>query len=133
LVAIATGPGVDGFYWKTAKPYQPTSPEWTSQVVGCSGAVWLDVDGDGRRTAAYDYARRIVDGTRGDVQQLLTRLARYDQAVAAQTAHLLQSSGISLIADDVQGALAKSDKQVQDGFRTYLDAWRRNQIARSGD
>jgi hypothetical protein len=133
LVAIATGPGVDGLYWKTAKPYQPTSPEWTSQVIGCSGAVWLDVDGDGRRTAAYDYARRIVDGTRGDVQQLLTQLARYDQAVAAQTAQLLQSSGISLIADDVQGALAKSDKQVQDGFRTYLDAWRRNQIARSGD
>jgi hypothetical protein len=63
----------------------------------------------------------------------LTQLARYDQAVAAQTAQLLQSSGISLIADDVQGALAKSDKQVQDGFRTYLDAWRRNQIARSGD
>lgn len=44
LVAIATGPGIAGLYWKTAKPYQPDSPEWTPRTVGASGAVWLDVD-----------------------------------------------------------------------------------------
>src|SRR5690606_4064476 len=26
LVAIGRGPGINGPYWKTAKPYQPTSP-----------------------------------------------------------------------------------------------------------
>ena len=29
LVAIALGPGIDGLHWKTAKPYQPDSPDWT--------------------------------------------------------------------------------------------------------
>src|SRR5262249_13890947 len=28
LVAIAIGQGIDQPYWKTAKPYQPTSPDW---------------------------------------------------------------------------------------------------------
>ncbi len=44
LVAIALGPGVDGLYWRTAKPYQPDSPYWNPQVAGASGAVWLAVD-----------------------------------------------------------------------------------------
>ena len=41
LVAIATGPGIQESYWRTAKPYQPDSPEWTPTWIGCSGAVWL--------------------------------------------------------------------------------------------
>ena len=52
LVAIALGKGIDGPYWPTAKPYQPTSPDWEPRTLGVSGAVWLDGDGDGRRTSA---------------------------------------------------------------------------------
>ncbi len=48
LVAIATGPGIDGPWWPMAKPYQPTSPEFSTQTFGCSGAVWIDGDGDGK-------------------------------------------------------------------------------------
>ncbi|MBK8506024.1 MAG: PHP domain-containing protein [Saprospiraceae bacterium] len=88
LVAIALGLGIDGLYWKTAKPYQPASPEWKAQVVGCSGAIWLDVDGDGRRTSAHQYAIRAVDRSSGDLAALLEILADYDEAVAAQAAHL---------------------------------------------
>ncbi len=47
LVALATGPGVTGPWWPMAKPYQPTSPEFVPQAFGCSGAVWMDGDGDG--------------------------------------------------------------------------------------
>ena len=37
LVAIATGPGIEKSYWKTAKPYQPTSPNFVSEIMGASG------------------------------------------------------------------------------------------------
>ena len=33
LVAVASGPGVTAPYWAIARPYQPTSREWTSRVV----------------------------------------------------------------------------------------------------
>src|SRR5207244_8986598 len=53
LVAVALGPGVRDLSWPIAKPYQPTSPVVDSRVIGVSGAVWLDHDGDGRRTRAF--------------------------------------------------------------------------------
>jgi hypothetical protein len=50
LVAIATGPGVTAPFWPTAKPYQPTSIEFTPYVLGVSGAVFVDTDANGRFT-----------------------------------------------------------------------------------
>jgi hypothetical protein len=131
LVAIALGPGIDGPYWKTAKPYQPTSPGWEPHVIGASGAVWLDADGDGRRTAAFDYAQRLIGASRGDLPRLIEALADYDEAVAAQAAHLVQLSGRSLLTDDAQAALKAAAPPVQDGVRTYLAAWRECEIARA--
>ena len=48
LVAIATGPGVTAPFWPTAKPYQPTSIDFTAYVLGVSGAVLIDANGNGR-------------------------------------------------------------------------------------
>ena len=48
LVAIATGPGMEGPWWPMAKPYQPTTPDFEARAFGCSGAVWIDGDGDGK-------------------------------------------------------------------------------------
>ena len=98
LVAIATGPGIQQVYWKTAKPYQPQSPNWEPRVIGCSGAVWIDADGDGRRTSAYEYAQGAFAESGGDLAKLIAVLSRYDQAVASQAAHLYQSSGQSLLS-----------------------------------
>jgi hypothetical protein len=53
LVAVATGPGVGAAFWPTAKPYQPTSPDFTPYVLGASGAVFVDADGSG----AFDISR----------------------------------------------------------------------------
>ena len=131
LVAIAVGPGIDGLYWKTAKPYQPTSPDWQPHVLGCSGAVWLDVDGDGRRTAARDYATRLIAADRSDIQKVIAHLADYDEATAAQAAHLLRVSGVPLPDERLQTALKTAEPSVQSGFRQYQDAWRENEIARS--
>jgi hypothetical protein len=131
LVAIATGPGVDGLYWRTAKPYQPVSPEWTAQTIGCSGAVWLDADGDGRKTSAYDYAQRLVMASKGDLADLVERLRGYDEAVAAQAAHLVQSPEGSLMAPEARSVLEKGTPETRSGFRDYLQAWRDSQAARA--
>ena len=133
LVAIALGPGVDGLYWRTARPYQPTSPEWKSQVIGASGAVWLDGDGNGRKTAANEYAQAVVKESGGDIRRLITRLADYDEAVASQAAHLSQSAGRSLLTEEAQEALKTASPKVVLGVRSYFDAWRQNQAARTGD
>jgi hypothetical protein len=131
LTVLATGPGIDGPYWKTAKAYQPTSPDWTPHVLAASGAVWLDVDGDGRKTSAYEYARREVAASQGDLAKLVDSLGAYDRAVAAQAAHQVQSSGQSLLSDESQAIWTKASPAVQAGFRAYLDAWRESQLSRA--
>ena len=131
LVAIASGPGVKGLFWPTAKPYQPTSPEWTPMVLGMSGAVWVDGDSDGRRTSAREYAEREFAKAEGDAKKFVTLLGRFDAATAAQGAHLVRESGKTLDSEQVQGALKEAAPQVQQGFRTYGEAWRDNVRARA--
>ncbi len=131
LVAVASGPGVRALYWPIAKPYQPRSPDWTPRCVGSSGAVWIDADGDGRRTSAFDYATRIVKQADYQLPSALKNLANYDEAVAAQTAGLLHRRGVSLQDKAARAKLAASAPQVRRGFLTFLAAWRENEIARS--
>lgn len=131
LVAIATGPAVEGLYWKCARPYQPSSPQWEGMVLGVSGAVWLDADGDSQPTPAIEYARQLVNESQGSLPQLLAALADYDQAVAVQAAHLWQERTKSLLDDDSQAALRAAKAHVREGFEQYLDAWRDSQLARS--
>jgi hypothetical protein len=131
LAAIATGPGVTELYWPIARPYQPTSPDVNRQVIGISGAVWLDVDGDGKRTSAYEYARRVVGDESSDVAAIVKQLADYDEAVAAQAAGLLTARGISIDDDQVRDMAKAAEPQVERGFQAYFRAWREGQIARS--
>lgn len=130
LVALALGPGIDGLYWKTAKPYQPTSPDWTGAVLGGSGAVWLDVDGDGRGTPAVDYARRLVAASGGDFETLIVSLCDYDEAVSAHCAHLWQKAGRSLLAPEVTEPLSRAAAPVRRGFEQYLEAVQEIEAAR---
>jgi len=129
LVAIATGPGVKGPWWRSAKPYQPTSADPGTQVIGCSGAVWIDGDGDGHQTCARDSAQRLVTEFK-DFGQLCTRLSDYDEATAAQTAHVLRVSGVSLQDVKLRTAIRQAATSVQAGFRMYEESWRENEIAR---
>ena len=133
LVAIALGPGIDGPWWKTAKAYQPTSPEWEAHVIGCSGAVRLDGDGDGRWSSPRDYAERAIADSAGDLAKLLSSLAAYDEATAVQAAHLFQKSGKSLITDESSDLLERAPEQVRRGFSDYLRAWRECEAARAGE
>lgn len=131
LVAIAVGPGVKAPYWRTAKPYQPTSIDDETHVIGCSGAVWLDGDGDGRRTSARQYAEKLVTAHRADPARMLAELASYDQATAVQTAWLLNSSGANLQEEAFQKLLGSSSRTIQDGFRSFQQAVRASEIARN--
>lgn len=130
LVAIATGPGVKGPWWRSAKPYQPTSTDPGTQVIGCSGAVWIDGDGDGHRTSARESAKHLVKEFK-DFGQLCKRLSEYDEAIAAQTAHLLRTSGVSLQDEKLRTAIRQAATSVQSGFRMYEESWRENEIART--
>jgi hypothetical protein len=129
LVAIATGPGIDGLHWKTAKPYQPDSPNWTPRVIGCSGAIWLDVDGDGRRTSAHQYATQLLADADGDSAALISSLQDYDQSVACHAAHLLHKAGTSVFSDPLQALLRGASESTKRGFRDYAESRRRTDTA----
>jgi len=123
LVAIASGPEIDAPYWPTAKPYQPTSPDWTPQVLGCSGAVWIDGDGDGKKSAAREYAQKACDAANGDLDRLVALLGKYDEAVAAQAAaifHEQNPKSFNTLAQPFDGAA----EQVRSGFVAYFEAER---------
>jgi hypothetical protein len=130
-VAIALGPGIDGPWWKTAKAYQPTSPDWEAHVIGCSGAIRLDGDGDGRWSSPRDYAERAVAAAGGDLMKLIAELQPFDEATAAQGAHLFQGSGKSLQSPESSELLKAAPEHVQRGFSDYLRAWRESELARA--
>ena len=131
LTAIALGPGIDGLHWKTAKAYQPDSPDWTDRTIGCSGAIWIDADKDGRQMSAVDYARRTATEAAGDLKKTIESLATFDAAIAAQAASFLQQRGIDILAESSQTALHNAEPHVQQGFREYQRQWRDNEIARN--
>lgn len=132
LVAIAIGPGIEGLYWKTAKSYQPVSSVWEPHTIGSSGAVWLDADGDGRRSSARDYAERLFAAANGDLAALVAELHDYDAATAAHAAHLFASNGGSLDSVEIRTILGEASEAVRDGFQEYQKARRENDIARIG-
>lgn len=130
LVAIANGPGVAAPYWPTAKPYQPTSIDFTPYVLGVSGAVFIDADGSGAFESAFEYARGLVANAT-DVHELATRLGPYDGAVAVQAASLLRVRAPAAFEDTIRSMIEKAPSHVATGLTAYLDAWKESQRAGS--
>jgi hypothetical protein len=130
LVAVATGPGVTELYWPVAKPYQPTNITVRKMVFGCTGAVWMDADGDGKPTSAFEYAKRIHREANGKTQEVFRALAGYDETVAVQAASLLRADGVSLSDPSVRDAARSAGSHVARGFAAYWEAWRASQVAR---
>jgi hypothetical protein len=125
LAAIATGPAVTDLYWPIARPYQPTSPKVNRRVIGASGAVWIDADGDAKRTCAFEYARWLVH-QHGPIN-VVPRLADYDEAVAVQVASRLNARGDKFDMDSAR----KAGPHVERGFQAFADAWRESEVARA--
>ena len=118
VVAIAQGDGVRSLHWPTAKPYQPDSPHFTPYTLGSTGAIQIDIDGDGKFRPARDYAEKLAKTTT-DIDNLISQLNEYDRAVAIHAANLLHQSGTNLSSDDVQLPLKKADTQVRHGFSLF--------------
>ncbi len=124
LVAIASGPGVTELYWPIAKPYQPTTLKVDRRVIGATGAVWIDGDGDGQRSSAFTYAERILK--KHGPKNAVAALADYDEAVAVQVASLLQARGVTPATAEARQA----GDHVERGFQVFAEAWRESDIAR---
>ena len=131
LVTVATGPGVTKLYWPIAKPYQAMSPVVERHVIGSTGAIWLDADGDGKRTSALEYAKRLLDKHGGVTADVVRALAEYDQAVAIQAAGLLQARGVPLDDADIRAAAKQAGPHVERGFAEFFKAWRASEVART--
>ncbi len=130
LVAVASGPGVDGLFWPIAKPYQPMSPVVRKRVIGLTGAVWIDGDGDSKRSSAHDYAKKLIADAGTDWRKAIMSLATYDEATASQVAASLRAAGVSPSDKDVRAAAKLAGEQVLRGFDAYAEAWRESQTAR---
>ena len=125
VTAIATGPGVDEVFWRANKPYQADGPEWTPRWIGCSGAVRIDSDGDGRFFTARDYAVRLLADHRTEVSDgLLEALKDFDEATVIQTLSLLNAAGEKVLSDIVSRRFMEAGGVTQRGYRQYMDAWR---------
>lgn len=131
FVAIALGDGVDGPFWATAKPYQPTSPEFEGKTLGASGAVWLDGDGDGQRSSPRAYAEKLTKDASGDFAKLAGSLAAYDSAVAAQATHLFLTQAKGIDAAVMERAIEKTSAEIGGGIRAAWQAFREQEIARA--
>ena len=130
LVAIATGPGVAAPYWPTAKPYQPTTIEFTPYVLGLSGAVFVDADGSGTFESAFEYARREMSAATG-LTTLVARLGSYDSAVSVQAASLLRARDPAAFEANIRSMLQTAQPAAAKGLTAYLDAWKDSQARRA--
>lgn len=131
LVAVATGPGIDAPYWATAKPYQPTSPDFTAITFGASGAVWIDGNGDGQRQSPREIADGLVKAAAGDLLKLVVSLSTADAAIAAQATHLFLTEAKSVDATALETAIKTATPAAAAGLRAAWQAFRKQEVARA--
>jgi hypothetical protein len=70
--------------------------------MGSTGAVWIDGDGDGKRSSAFDYAQKIFERAKNDPIEIIKLLSTYHQSVASQAAALLWKNGVDLHSEEIQ-------------------------------
>ncbi|WP_439554947.1 CehA/McbA family metallohydrolase [Dyadobacter sp.] len=130
FVAIAEGPDPQHPFWIIPKPYSRVSSVWNPQVIGSSGAVWIDADKDGKRTSAFTYAQQLITEAGANADQLISRLHAFDEAVVVQAASILQSQN-KLEALTTSPAFRRASKQVKAGFEIYTKSLRESEKLRA--
>ncbi|MCA9062780.1 MAG: CehA/McbA family metallohydrolase [Planctomycetaceae bacterium] len=121
VVAVARGPGVRGLFWPIARPYQPTSTHWQPQNLAITGAIWIDADGDGRRTAPRETARRLYDACQGDFAALLQQLESCDSSVALHVASFVMTKDATGYSPDEEQLLKTAAAHIRNAFLRYAD------------
>ena len=110
-------------FWPIVKPFQPTSSHWNPYVLGCSGAVWIDMDGDGKRTSALDYAKRIVDKHAHNLKELIRQLNQYDGAVTVQAMSILMDRGSVLKGKGFEEAKKLANESTRVAIGKFAQQW----------
>jgi len=121
LVAVAEGSGAAMPYWPLAEPYQPMSMDWTPKLLGSTGAVWIDTDGDGKRSSAFEYAQKLLQRSDNEPTKVIKLLSTYHQSVAMQVAALLWKNGVNLDSQEIQKELDQSTEPVKKGFKIIAE------------
>ncbi|HKH60044.1 MAG TPA: hypothetical protein VKA49_04385, partial [Flavitalea sp.] len=122
LVVVTEGRGDYLPYWPIVKPYQPISKLWKPYTMGSSGAIWIDADGDGKISSAYDYANKLTARFGKVLGSLLKALSSYDEAVSVQVAASLYESGVDLSSPAIANALSKASNSTKEGFKKFVEA-----------
>lgn len=123
LVAIAKGPGIKEPYWPIARPWEPKSIDWNPEIIGATGAVWLDEDGNGERNSAFEYALSIVDASGNSLKAILNGLEKFDSSVSIQAAGIyFRKNNLKFpLPAETLSLIETSAKHVRKGMNTYLD------------
>lgn len=122
LVAIAEGSGPHQPFWPIVKPFQPVSPSWRPYTLGASGAIFIDVDKDGKFNDANSYARKLLSMHKEDFEKLFRSLSAFDGAVAVQAAAVLHENGVDLHAKSFQQGLSTAAPYIQRAFQKFMEA-----------
>lgn len=119
LVAVASGPGVTAPYWPIARPYQPTSKQWSPRVLSVTNPVRIDADGDGSWSPARYYAQLAIEFAGTEPTALFRFLSGFDEAVATQAAALCHPTGGLERDPGFARALESAPEVVRRGFAAY--------------
>ena len=124
---VATGPGMRGLWWPIARPYQPDSAVWNPQMMGLSGAVRVDADGDGRFQCAAEYAKRIWRSADGNPLSAIHMASDFDAAVQLQLADLLYQQNRDAFFGEVLSIARRTP--VKEAFDAFADSARASERA----
>ncbi len=121
LVAVAEGPYSFLPYWPLVKPFQPASIMWTPQVMGLTGAVWIDSDGDGIRSSAYQYATEAWKKSNNDIGKFIFSLDGFDEATGIQAASIFDQQKRSFKGPAFKKAIHTASPDIRMGIQNYLE------------
>ena len=93
-----------------------------------TGAVWIDINGNGLFDAAKQVAMQVRQQCGGDFDSTLAELSRLDQATSLHTWAHWMNYGQPDLTDEQQLRLRKSEPHVRDAYATYMTEWRASQI-----
>lgn len=127
VAAVVTGPGVEDLWWPIARPYQPNSPEWTPQMMGLTGAVQVDADGNGRFECARDLAVRLHRAAQNQISNAMAAAAEHDAAVQLHLADLYYQADRDLFFNSILPAVRET--AMKDSFETFAEAARASERA----
>ncbi|MCA9137219.1 MAG: CehA/McbA family metallohydrolase, partial [Planctomycetales bacterium] len=125
MSAVAVGPGIEAPFWATALPYQPTSTSFSPYVFSSTGAVQVDIDGDGIYTSPYAHALDLVKRYKNDQAALLKHLVGTDASVIHQVASLLRESELDLASIELL-----AENEIATEIARYRRAYQQSVVAR---